>query len=346
MDAGTRAAIRAMPKIELHRHLEGSVRLSTLVDIARQYRLPFGPASEENLRPLVQMTDKDPRSAAGFLSKFRALREFYRSPEIIQRIARESIEDASADNIRYMELRFTPKALCNLTEISFADAVALVCDAANDAAQEYGIMVRYIVSINRHEPVELGTRALQAAITHQDKGITGFDLAGDETNYPATLFYKVFQQAKAAGFGITVHAGEWAGAISVWDAVGNLLADRVGHGINILRDEALLPILVERGTVLEVCPLSNVLSGVVDSLGEHPLRALTEKGVQTTINTDDPSVCDVTLTDEISLAIENGQMALADVADYTLRAAKAAFLPDDERQALVAQFRDWYNQLD
>ena len=346
MENGLRDRIRALPKIELHRHLEGSVRLSTLVDIAKSYDLGLALPTLDALRPLVQMTDGDERSAQGFLSKFQALREFYRSPEIVQRIAYEAVVDAALDNIKYMELRFTPKAMCSLSSLSFDDATFAVCDAANAAANEYGIMVRYIVSINRHESVDLGYEALESAVRYRDLGIVGFDLAGAEADYPASLFRDVFAKASAAGLGITIHAGEWAGVESIRDALDHMAVDRIGHGIASAHDAAIQSELIERGIVLEVCPMSNVLSGVVPTLREHPLARLTQEGVWTTINTDDPSVCDVTLTDEIAYAVENGLMLEADIPDYTLRAAGAAFLPQQECDDLVATFNGWLMEAD
>lgn len=346
MDDGLRDRIRALPKIELHRHLEGSVRLATLVDIARTHDMDLDVPTAISLRPLVQMVDGDERSAQGFLSKFKVLREFFRSQDIIRRIAYEAVVDAAEDNVRYMELRFTPKALCAISNCTPDEATIAVCEAANAAALEYGITVRYIVSMNRHESLELGFQALESALAHQDMGIVGLDLAGAEAGFPASLFRDVFVQAHEAGLGITIHAGEWAGAESIRDALDNMHVDRIGHGINAIQDTDIVRELAECGIVLEVCPMSNVLSGVVPTLDQHPLPQLTQAGIVTTINTDDPAVCDVTLTDEIAYAVENGLMQEADIADYTLRAAQAAFLPPSERDQLVAAFKGWYQEVE
>src|SRR5690606_4063243 len=145
-----------------------------------------------------------------------------------------------------------------------------VCDAAKEAAAEYDIEVGLIVSMNRHESVQFGEQVLEAALYNLDKGVVGIDLAGIELGYPATMFRNIFMEARDAGLGVTIHAGEWDGAQSVWDAVGNLGCHRIGHGIRCLEDPGIMSILAERGTILEVCPSSNVDSGVVDSLGMHP----------------------------------------------------------------------------
>src|SRR5688572_3310844 len=173
-----------MPKIELHRHFEASLRLETMLEIAQQTGIEMPEYELETLRPFVQVMPDEERSSRHFLSKFMTLRQFFRSPEIIERIAREIVEDAARDNVHYMELRFTPKALTNMTQAPLETIVPLVCDAANAAADEFGIIVRYIVSMNRHEPLALGEPVLRAAINNRHRGVVGIDLAGDEANFP------------------------------------------------------------------------------------------------------------------------------------------------------------------
>jgi len=331
-----------MPKIELHRHLEGSVRLQTLLDIAQQYEMEMPDYTADTLRPFVQMMPDEVRDSKHFLAKFMTLRQFYRSHDIVARIAREVVEDAARDNVQYLEMRFTPKALCNFVQSPYHEMVGLVCEVGNQAARDCGIQVRYIISMNRHESVELGENALKAALMHVDKGVVGLDLAGDEANFSALPFRDLFRRAKSEGLFITVHAGEWAGASSVWDAIGNMKADRVGHGIKVLDDPAMVNVIVEREIALEICPTSNYLSGIVNALTEHPMIELTRQHVLTTINTDDPSICDVTLSEEIARAIQYMSLSLDEVKGYTIRAARTAFLPRSEREALVRQFQGFF----
>lgn len=346
LDDSTLAIISKMPKIELHRHLEGSLRLETLVDIAQQAGLELPQADIEMMRPLVQMMPDEDRSSEQFLSKFSILRQFYRSADVIQRITYEIVEDAARDNVKYMELRFTPKALCNISDLTLADVVPIVCDAGNLAAQELGIMVRYIVSLNRHEPVEIGETVLRAALNNRHKGVVGIDLAGDESNFSGLEFRPLFKRAKAAGLGITIHAGEWSGITSIWNAIGNLGADRVGHGVALLDDLAILQVVIDRGITLEVCPTSNYLSGVVNSMQDHPIHRLTRQNVLTTINTDDPLICDVTLSQEIAATMSALDISLEEMKQYQLRAARAAFLEKSEQDDLVRLFQGYMTQLE
>ncbi len=335
--------IRALPKVELHRHLEGSVRLQSLIDIALEYGIEMPEYDVETLRPFVQMMPDEPRNWQHFLAKFQTLRQFYRSPEVIQRVTREVIADAAADNIRYLELRFTPRALSNIINCSYHEVVSWVCQVASAAAQDYDIQVRLILSMNRHESVEIGEEVLQAAIDHCDQGVVAVDLAGNEQSFSARPFHSVFARAREAGLGVTIHAGEWGGAENVRDAVEHLSAVRVGHGVRLLEDPALLPLLIERNVVLEVCPTSNVQSGVVADFNSHPLPQLIRQQVRATLNTDDPLVSNITLSDEIERAITYMGLTLEQVKELTLVAAQAAFLPEPERAKLVAKFEAWFS---
>lgn len=338
--------VKALPKIELHRHLEGAVRLETLIDIARDHAFEMPEYEVETLRPFVQMMPDEKRDWKHFLAKFATLRQFYRSPEIIRRITREAVIDAALDNIKYMELRFTPRALSTVIKATPYEVIGWVCESASEAAKEYDIEVRLIASMNRHESLDFGEQVLQAAADHCDKGVVAIDLAGQEEGHPASTFRALFREAKAAGLGVTIHAGEWDGAMSVWDAIGNVGADRVGHGIRALEDPGILAVLAERGVVLEVCPTSNVDSGAVNSLKNHPLPRLIDDGVITTINTDDPLVSNITLSDELARSITYMSLSLDDIKQSILRAAEAAFLPDAERAQMVAKFYDWLYEQD
>lgn len=337
------ATARALPKIELHRHLEGSLRLETLIGIALEYELTLPAFSAETLRPYVQMMPDEERSSKRFLGKFAVLRQFYRSEKVIKRVTQEVIADAAADNIKYMELRFTPQALNNIMHCDYATVVDWVCAATKDACAQHDMTVKLILSMNRHESVGIGELVLQAALDYQQAGVVGIDLAGQEDGYSGLPFSNLFQDAKAAGLGVTIHAGEWSGAHNVREAVEQLNADRVGHGIRAAEDADVVALLRERGTVLEVCPQSNIDSGVVETYGVHPLLPLYRQGVKTTINTDDPLISDITLSDEFANTMRHGGLTLADVKAQTLTAARAAFLPEAERTALVAQFETWLN---
>ncbi len=337
---GLLPTIHALPKIELHRHLEGAVRLETLVELAHEFNISPPEDGIDMLRPFVQMMPDETRNSQHFLGKFQTIRQFFLSPQVIKRVTREAVEDAAADNVKYMELRFTPRALSNILNCSYYEVIDWVCSTAAETAQEHDIQVRLILSMNRHESVEIGEHVLAAALEYRNQGVVALDLAGNEGGFPAKPFWKLFRRAKEFGLGITIHAGEWGGAANVREAVEKLHADRVGHGVRAVEDPELVDWLAERGTVLEVCPTSNVQSGVVSDWSQHPLRNLVERQVLTTINTDDPLVSNITLTDEMVRVADDMALGIDSVKQQILVAARAAFLPPDERAALVAKFQD------
>jgi adenosine deaminase len=339
MPAPDLTALRRLPKAALHRHLEGSLRLTTLAAAAETYDLPC-PRTPDELRPLVQVMPGEPRSADGFLSKFRVLRHFFCSEALIRQMAREAVADAAQDGVRYLELRFTPVALSNAIGCRFADVIAWVCEEAAAESARSGIETRLIVSINRHEPVEQGASVFDAAFDFLDRGVVAVDLAGREADVDVRPFGPLFERARARGLGLTIHAGEWAGPESVRAALAVFEPERIGHGVRAAEDPALLDELARRGTALEVCPSSNVDSGVVASLAEHPLPRLVQAGVRVTLNTDDPSLSAITLSEEYRRVLAFMPLTLDDVKRMIITAAEAAFLPPEARRELAAAFRE------
>src|SRR5512142_2274838 len=181
---------RALPKVELHRHLEGSLRLDTMVDIARQHGITI-PADVLRLSTLVQVQQEDKLTYQNFLAKFNTLRLFYRSPDVIHRITSEAIEDAAKDNVKYMELRFTPVALSRAERFPLQDVITWVMSSARDAAQKFDVIVRLIVSVNRHESTDLAEQVAWISAEHHDHGIVGLDLAGNEAEFSSKQFYGI-----------------------------------------------------------------------------------------------------------------------------------------------------------
>jgi adenosine deaminase len=335
----TPTLLKSMPKIDLHRHLEGSLRLQTLLEIAQQYQLELPSASLEALRPLVQITN-DPPNHDAFLSKFHVLRHFYRSPEAVSRLVYEAVADAAADNIHYLELRFSPQALSRVRGFALEDVADWVIEAVKRASHDHNIVVGLIVTLVRHDPFEQASHVAKVAMDRKNKGIVGLDLAGDEVRYPPGPFTPLFKEAKEEGLGITIHAGEWASAVGVRQAIEELYADRIGHGIRTMENSKILRLVMERKTAFEVCLTSNLQTGVVHQLDHHPLVDMLDLGMQVTINTDDPTVSDCTLTDEYKIAVDVLGLGYKELRSTILTAAKAAFMPKERRNRMVAYFEN------
>jgi len=329
-----RVFYKSMPKIELHRHLEGSLRLPTMLEIAKEFRLDLPHNKIEAFRPLVQVMDGEPFTFQNFLSKFGTLRHFFQSEEVIRRITREAIADAAADNIRYMELRFTPVALTRIRNFPLESAFDWVIESAQQTSLDYGVETRLIASVNRHESVELAEQVAEMAADRISRGVVALDLAGSEAEFPGEEFTGVFREAKQAGLGITIHAGEWGGPEVVELAINQLGAQRIGHGVRIMENPALVEQARDLGTVFDVCPTSNYQSGVIDNIYHHPLTKMVNSGLTVTVNTDDPGISQIDLSDEYELCCETLQIPLDRLKRLVLNAAEAAFLPDNHKKQL------------
>jgi adenosine deaminase len=325
-----------LPKVDLHRHLEGSLRLQTMLEIVRKYGLTFPVANNQAvLSRLVQIQPEDQLTSENFLAKFKMLRLFFRSPEVIRRITHEAIEDAARDHVRYLELRFTPVALSRAERFPLHEVMDWVCESASESARDQHINVRLISSVNRHESIELAEQVLRLSIERRSKGIVGMDLAGNEAQHPARPFVELFKQARQAGLKVTVHAGEWGGPENVREAMEFFSADRIGHGVNVLGDQYTVDLARERAIPFEVCLTSNYQTGAVQTLAAHPATRMLAAGLNITFNTDDPSISGITLAGEYRLAVDELKIPLTALKQRILAAAQSAFLPDLEKKILV-----------
>jgi adenosine deaminase len=210
-----------------------------------------------------------------------------------------------------------------------------VIASAQEAAEKQGIKVRLIASVNRHESPDLAEQVAWLAAEHKKNGMVGMDLAGNEAEFKSEPFYGIFKEAKEAGLRLTIHAGEWGPAGNVREAIEKFNAERIGHGVRVMEDEAVVKLAAERGLAFEVCVTSNFQSGVVSSLEGHPLPRMVEAGLKVTVNTDDPSVSRITLSNEYQHTCETLKVPIDTLKNSVIVAAQSAFLPDDEKSKLV-----------
>jgi adenosine deaminase len=333
-----RAQLHALPKVDLHRHLEGSLRLETLSEIAQEHGIDLPSYDIEYLRPFVTVTNEQP-DFHRFLEKFRLLRCFYPTQAAVERVAYEAVADAVADNVKYLELRFNPVALARVQGFSLDEVTTWVCNAVARAQRECGVRVNLILQIGRDESLDTAWHIAEVALAHRNNGVVGLDLAGDEAAYPASRFAEIFQRMRQEGLHATVHAGEAGGSINVREAVELLGAQRIGHGIRTIENSQVVSLVRERGVTLEVCPTSNLQTGAVRRLGQHPLADLLALNLRVTINTDDPSVSDTTLTDEYVVAMLAMGVTLEQIKRTIVMAVEGSFLPPEEREELAEWFR-------
>lgn len=335
-----RPLLHRLPKVDLHRHLEGSLRLSTLMEIARRHpiHLEFGMGTAE-LEPLIRFTASEPADFHRFLSRFQLLRLFYTSEEAIRRMAYEAVADAALDHVRYLELRFNPAALAQTRGFHLEEVVEWVLEGVEQARREFDIQVRLIMTIVREENPEVAWRIARLAAGYRPQGVVALDLAGDELQQPARDLVPVFRWAREQGLFLTVHAGEVGPPANIRHAILVMGAHRIGHGIQAIHDVHVLRLLHERNIPLEICPTSNLQTGAVAGFHHHPLPDLYRLGLKVTLNTDDPSISDTTLTDEYLFAMAGMGLHWKDLLRILENAVEAAFLSEEERRILARRLQ-------
>lgn len=323
------------PLVELHRHLDGNVRVGTVLDLARQHGLDLPAWTVEGLRPHVQVMGRE-AGLMQFIAKFGLVRRVIADYDAVRRIVRENLEDAAGEGIDYIELRFSPWFMGEEHGLDTFGVVEAACDALEEACGVIPVQAKLIGIISRHYGPEIGRIELEAAIRCRHRGVVALDLAGDEANFPGELFVRHFQEARDAGLRTVAHAGEAAGAGSVRQAVLELGAERIGHGIRAVEDPAVLDLLAERRIALEVCPTSNLQTSTVPDYRSHPLPALLRRGLAVTLNTDDPGISGIDLAHEYRIASEELGLSGTEIRRMQENALEAAFLSSEERTELLA----------
>lgn len=289
-----------LPLIDLHRHLDGSIRLDTIIELGKQHRLPLPSLEKELLRPHVQVTTPQPGVMA-FIAKFKWMVGVLVDYAAVRRVAYENIEDAENEGLDYVELRFSPWFMAEPNQLEPASVVAAIVEGVTEARKNYQVKVNLIGIISRTYGADVGMKELEALLTQKDQ-LVALDLAGDEKNFPATLFEQHFQIGRDAGWEVTIHAGEAAGAESVWQAIKMLGANRIGHAVRISEDPALIEYMLEHGIGIEANLTSNYQTSTVSSFEAHPLKGWLDAGLLACINTDDPGISNITLAHEFEAA--------------------------------------------
>ncbi|HYM90333.1 MAG TPA: adenosine deaminase, partial [bacterium] len=318
---------------------------TTIIELAREYGFPLPAYEPDALRRYVQVMSDTPADLGHILRTVAAfLRRCFPSRRAIARVTVEMIEDAWRDGIRYLEVRFSPWYLGAEHGLALGNVLDGVADGLTAARARYPVRTAIILGMTRESGLDACAQTARLALASANGMVTGVDLSGDEEAYPAGQYSRIFEQIRADGrLGITVHAGEAAGPESVRDAIEILGAHRIGHGVRVVGDPAAVDLVRSRGITLETCPTSNVLTGAVAGFEAHPLRTLLAGGVAATINTDDPSWFDTTLTDEYCLALTRLGLTFDGLRQAVLHAARGAFLPVEERERLARDLATAYD---
>ncbi|HLE51955.1 MAG TPA: adenosine deaminase [Anaerolineales bacterium] len=322
-----------LPFIDLHRHLDGSVRLETILDLGRQHNLPMPAGDVEGLRPFVQVTEPQPGVMA-FIGKMQLMVSVLVNYDTCRRVAYENVLDAQGEGLDYVELRFSPWFMAEPHGLEPAGVVEAVIDGIAAAVRDSGMRVNLIGILSRTYGPKIARRELNALLRYRDH-MVAIDLAGDEANFVGDLFIEHIRRARQVGWRVTAHAGEAAGAESVWQAIRKLGATRIGHAVHAPEDPALIAYMVEHRIGVEANLTSNVQTSTVPGYANHPLKYFLEQGVLATINTDDPGISGIDLTHEYVVAAPAAGLSPEQIYQAQRNALEIAFLSAAEKQALA-----------
>jgi adenosine deaminase len=322
----------ALPLIDLHRHLDGNIRPTTIWQLAQKNHIELPADSLEALIPHVQIQKSEP-DLLSFLAKLDWGVKVLKTLDDVKQVAMENVEDAYNAGLSYAELRFSPFYMAMSHNLPVADVVEAVIDGVNQGTKQYNIKINLLGILSRTFGVEHCTTELNAILAHKQH-ITGIDLAGDEINFPCELFQSLFKTARDNDMRITVHAGEALGPESVWQAINLLGAERIGHGVNSYKDQTLLDHMVKYNIGFESCLTSNFQTGTVKDLANHPLKKFLANGNLACLNTDDPAVENIEIKQEFDIAQRVLGLTSSQITQLQENAIAMSFLSDHEKQAL------------
>ena len=341
-EPATARLLEAMPKAELHLHLDGSVRVGTALELART-RGVAAPVTWQGMFDAL-VAPMPCADQAELLGAFDLPIELMQDAEALERITAELVEAKAAENVRYLEIRWGP-LLHVRRGLSLEDGIDAVVRGAAGAAARSGTVVRLIATALRSHDPDDNVRLAETAARFRDRGLTGWDLAGPEASFPDPLLHgRAFEAARAGGLRITVHAGEWGGAAQVRRAL-EVAPERIAHGEPAADDPALVAELTARGICLDLCPTSNVQTGYVASLAAHRIGALHRAGAPVTLSTDDTTVSDVTLTEEYARAVSEVGLTLPELWAIDRFALDVAFADEATLAPLREMFDGWVSAI-
>ncbi|EPM7409185.1 adenosine deaminase [Klebsiella variicola] len=325
----------SLPLTDIHRHLDGNIRAQTILDLGREFNIALPASTLDTLRPHVQVTSLEP-DLVSFLAKLDWGVKVLGSLEACRRVAYENVEDAARNGLHYVELRFSPRYMAMTHQLPVDGVVEAVIAGVREGSRDFQVDARLIGILSRTFGEAACQEELAALLAHRE-GITALDLAGDELGFPGALFLNHFNQARDAGWHITVHAGEAAGPESIWQAIRELGAERIGHGVKAVEDPALMDYLAEHQIGIESCLTSNVQTSTVASLAQHPLKQFLEHGVLASLNTDDPAVQGVDIIHEYTVAAPAAGLSREQIRQAQINGLTQAFLSEQEKAALIQQ---------
>lgn len=338
-----RSFINQAPKAELHTHIDGGLRVHTIIELAKKNKITL-PSYEYDTLLKVLTIDENCPSLIEYFKPFEYTLSVLQTEEALERSMFEFLEDSSKDNIRYTEARFSP-ALHLRDGLSLQKVMNAILRGKKQAENNFNIKSNIIVCGLRQNDVQVNMELAQLAVDYKNKGVVAFDLAGEEKGRPAKNHIKAFEIAIKNNLCRTVHAGEADGAHSIADSIHYLGAQRIGHGTHLFEDPDLLHFVRDRQIGLEICLTSNMQTKSVINLSEHPIKDYYKQNIAITINTDSTLISGTDLSREYDLAAQLFHFDKNDIIKIMLNSFEQAFLPYDEKQELLANIQQVYKNL-
>lgn len=330
MDILPLAVFERLPKTDLHVHLDGSMRLSTVLDLAAEQGVKLPANDVDGLRKAMRIGENT-GSLVEYLKAFDITLSVLQTQDALYRAAYELAADAAAENVRYMEVRYAP-LLHTRQGLRLTQVVETVLKGLHAAELEHGIVSRLIICGIRNISPDSSLEMAELVVAYKNRGVVGFDLAGAEDDHPAKDHKEAFDLVRKNNINVTIHAGEAYGPASIAQALHDCGAHRIGHGCRLREDGDLLHYVVDHRIPLECCPSSNVQTGAVDSLARHPVRLYYNLGSRVTANTDNRLITDTTVSKELWLMHSEMGFSLADIKQVILNGFKSSFMAFHEKR--------------
>ena len=329
----TREFFKKLPKTDLHVHLDGSLRLETIWELAQKDSIDLGVDSIEKLRELIA-PGKTHSSLTDYLKGFDTTLKVLQTKENLYRAAYELAEDCAKENVEYFEVRFSP-ILHTQKGLSTPVILESVIEGLKAAQRDFGVMSGVIVCGIRNISPDVSLRMAELAVAFKNRGVVGFDLAGAENNYPARDHLGAFSLILSNNVNVTIHAGEAYGPDSIHQALHYCGAHRIGHGVRLREDGDLLNYVNDHRIPLELCPSSNVQTGAVKNISEHPLKFYLDLSLRVTLNTDNRLITNTTMTDEYWLAYKTFDLSPQNILDLIINGVKSSFMPYEVKKSYL-----------
>lgn len=328
-----------MPKVELHLHLEGAIPLETLFNLIQREGKEPSIKNIDDLRKKLAYID-----FAHFIEVWIWKNTFIKEEKDFEEIAYQVLRSLSKQNVKYIEAFYSPGDYWR-QGLSTQKITEYLIKGKERAYYDFGIQSELIVDLIRGDGPEIGMQRLEEVTPYLGKGLIGIGLGGNEQSFPADPYASVYKEARERGFRLTAHAGEAAGAESIWTVIKKLDVERIGHGVRACEDPKLVSLLKKRQIPLEMCVISNVRTGVCESVEVHPIKQYFQQGLMVTANSDDPTMFNTSISQEYLVLVQKLGFTISDLKHLSMNGIIASFMPDRDKELMKSQFEKEWQQL-